>query len=111
MNDGGTVTLRGGAFVSRSGLDATGIGNYGTLVAQGITALGAGATNNYGLDHASTGSADVTQSVMEGATYSVYQGAGDITVSNTRLIDGATKGTITCVAVSYGSTWYENTCP
>lgn len=111
MNDGGTVTIRGGAFVSRSGLDATGIGNYGTLVAQGITALGAGATNNYGLDHASAGSADVTQSVMEGATYSVYRSAGDITVSNTRLIDGATKGTITCVAVSYGSTWYENTCP
>jgi hypothetical protein len=37
--------------------------------------------------------------------------AGDITVSNTRLIGGATKGTITCVAVSYGSAWYENTCP
>ncbi len=37
--------------------------------------------------------------------------AADITVSNSRLVGGATKGTITCVAVSYGSAWYENTCP
>ncbi len=112
MNDSATAMLRGGAFVARSGDDATGIYNAGTLTAQGITVLGESATlTNYGLEHASLNSADVTQSVLEGATYSVLRSAGSITVSNSRLVDGATSGTITCVGVSRGATFNASGCP
>ncbi len=110
MNES-TATLWGGAFVARNGLDATGIYNTYALIAQSVTALGEDATNNYGLEHASTTSADVTQSVLEGATYSVHRSAGTLTVSNSRLIGGATGGTITCVAVSRGNTFNTNGCP
>ena len=110
MNES-TATLWGGAFVARNGLDATGIYNTYALIAQSVTALGEDATNNYGLEHASTTSADVTQSVLEGATYSVHRSAGTIIVSNSRLIGGATGGTITCVAVSRGGTFNASGCP
>jgi hypothetical protein len=112
MNDGGTVTLRGGAFVARDGLYATGIGSSGALTAQSITALGAGATNsNYGLEHSGSDAANLTQSVFEGVTYSILRISGDVAVSNSRMVDGATNGDMKCVAVSHGNSWYEGTCP
>ncbi len=109
MNES-TATLRGGVFEARNGLDATGIYNTATLTAQSITALGESATNNYGLEHASASTADVTESVLEGATYSVYRSAGTITVSNSRLI-GAASGAITCVGVSRGLVFASSGCP
>ncbi|MFO7743736.1 MAG: pectinesterase family protein [Anaerolineae bacterium] len=110
MNES-TAALRGGAFVARNGLDATGIYNAYALIAQSVTALGESATNNYGLEHVSTSTADVTQSVLEGATYPVLQSAGAITVSNSRLVGGASGGTITCVAVSRGVWFTSSGCP
>lgn len=112
MNESGTATLYGGAFVARDGLYATGVGSYGALTAQSITALGVGATNfNYGLEHSGLDAADLTQSVFEGASYSILRSSGDVLVSNSRLIDGATNGAMKCLAVSYGNSWYEGSCP
>jgi len=111
MNEEGIATLIGGAYVARNGDIATGIYNVDALTAQSITALGEGGTTNYGLDHASTSSANVTQSVLEGATYSALRSAGALTISNSRLVGGATSGTITCVAVSRGTTFNSSGCP
>ncbi len=110
MNES-TATLQGGAFVARNGLDATGIYNTDALTARSVTALGESATNNYGLQHASTSTADVTQSVLEGTTYSILQSAGAITVSNSRLVGAAPFGTITCVGVSRDVWFASNGCP
>ena len=108
-----TATLRGGSFIGHGGTAAQGIHNSGdgtTLKAENVTALGENGTNNYGLYNNNNATANATQSVLEGATYSVRAG-GTITVSNSRLVGGAVSGTATCVGVSLGSTFYANACP
>jgi hypothetical protein len=112
------ATLRGGSFTGRArpgGTNANGIyngGNSTTLEAESVTALGEnGSNNNYGLRNSVNATANVTQSVLEGATNSVYLGTGFVTVSNSRLVDGVVSGAVTCVAVSWNTTFYPGSCP
>jgi hypothetical protein len=113
--DGATATLRGSSFTGRGGTYTYGIYNYGsgTLEAESVTALGEnGSSANYGLYNFDTNStANVTQSVLAGATNSVYRGSGSVTVSNSRLVGGAVSGTVGCVAVSRGTTFNASGCP
>lgn len=116
-NLGGAVaTLRGGSFTGRGGIYAYGIYSTGlSLEAENITALGEyGSSNDYGLySDGTTSTANLTQSVLEGADNSVYRNTGIVTVSNSRLI-GTVSGAVTCVLVSRGtiaSTDGSTTCP
>jgi hypothetical protein len=101
------ATLRGGSFTGRGGQDTYGIYNAASatpLKAESVTALGEdGVSSNYGLYNTGGAEADVTQSVLEGATNSVYYSSGTLTVSNSRLVDGAVSGGVTCVLVTRGT--------
>jgi hypothetical protein len=112
---GAAAVLHGGSFTARGGLDAYGIGSDGsstTLEAENITALGEnGSSGNYGLYNYSGATANVTQSVLQGTTNSVYRASGTVTVSNGRLVGAAVSGTVTCVAVSRGTTFNASGCP
>jgi hypothetical protein len=108
-----TMTLRGSSFIGRGGFSSYGIYNSGdgtTLKAKGIWALGENVSSSYGLYNASS-TADITQSALEGVTYSVNGGPDPVTISNSRLSGGTIGSGVSCVAVSAGATWYENTCP
>jgi hypothetical protein len=99
----GDATLRGGSFTGRGGTDARGIcnSNGATLETEGVTALGESGTNNYGLYTTGTGTAYIAQSVLEGATNSVYYDeSGDVTVSNSRLVGGVVHGYVICTLVT-----------
>jgi hypothetical protein len=113
-NYGAAAALHGGSFTGRGGTDAYGIRSEGsgtTLEAESVTALGEnGSSNNYGL-RVGGGTASATQSVLEGATNSVYCTGGTVTVSNSRLVGGAVSGAVTCVAVSRGTTFNASGCP
>ena len=104
------VMLRGGSFTGRGGEDAWGILNdFGTLEAKSITALGEnGSDTNMGL-YTFFSLTNITQSILGGATNSVV-GLND-TISNSRLVGGTVGGTVTCVAVSHGTTFYPSSCP
>ncbi len=107
-----TATLRGGSFIGRDNV-TRGIYTHGSgsiLDAQRITALGENGSTNYGLRIAD-GTATVTQGVLEGSTRAVVQVSGAITVSNSRLVGGAANVGVTCVAVSRGANWSQNSCP
>ena len=111
---GASATLHGGSFTAGGGSSAArGIysSESGTVLqANGVSALAEDSGYNYGLDCGSTGSAYVTLSVLEGSYKSVYRN-DNTEVTHSRLVDGDVSGSGTCVAVSYGTTWYENTCP
>jgi hypothetical protein len=116
LNDVGTATLHGGSFTGQGGVSAWGIFNTGdgsTLTANTITALGEnGSSYNAGLSNSVLNpTTNVTQSVLEGITDSVYRGHGTVTVSNSRLVGGAVSGFVTCVAVSRGTTFNASGCP
>ena len=84
-----------------------------TLEAESVTALAEnGSGSNYGLYNSNSATANVTQSVLEGATNSVYRVSGTVTVSNGRLV-GAVSGTVACVLVTRGTIISTNgsTCP
>jgi hypothetical protein len=107
-----TATLRGGSFIGRDNV-TRGIYNHGsgsTLDAQRITAIGENGSTNYGLRIAD-GTATVTQGALEGSTRAVVRVSGAITVSNSRLVGGAANVGVTCVAVSRGANWSQNSCP
>jgi hypothetical protein len=114
-----TATLRRGTFTARGGADVHGIRNgYGaTLDAEYITALGEdGSDDNYGLqnDGSPSATANITHSVLEGVTSSVYKLSGTVTISNSRLVGGAVNGAgVTCVLVTRGTTVSTDgsTCP
>ncbi len=111
-----TAVLHGGSYIARQGtFEARGIFTWGagtTLQASGILALGEDGVENYGLVTQTDVTVDVTQSTLEGSNYAVYRNAtsGVITVSNSRLVD-AVFGSVTCTAVTAGTTFYQNTCP
>jgi len=109
-----TTTLLGGTFTGSGGTSAYGISNEitATLEAQNVTALGENGSSNYGLWNVNNATANVTQSVLEGATQSVnHDNTGSVTISNSRLAGAAVSGTVTCVAVSRGGTFNANGCP
>jgi hypothetical protein len=111
-----TLVLHSASLTGRGGTNAYGISNQGagtTLVVGNVTALGeSGSSNNYGLYNDSTATADVTQGVLGGATYSVLQSSGAITVSNSRLTGNQVSGTVTCVLVTRGTGVSSGTsCP
>jgi len=107
---GGATTLRGGSFIGRGGINAHGIGNFDdgtTLDAASVTALGEGGSGyNFGLINGNgltNATANVTQSVLEGATNSVLLDSGTVTVSNSRLAGNPVSdvvGTTICVLVT-----------
>jgi hypothetical protein len=81
-----SATLHGSFFTARGGSEARGMNNFGintVLEATGVTALGEGGSNNYGL----------------------YQSSGTVSLGVTQL-DGTTyrnSGTLTCFQVYDGS--------
>lgn len=112
----GAVVLRGGSFTGRGGTRAYGLRNGGsgaTLEAEGVVAVGEnGSTGNYGIASGVGADATLTQCVLEGATNSVYRDtSGAVEVSNSRLVGGPVYDTVTCVAVSRGTTFNANGCP
>ncbi len=110
-DSGDQVTLRGGSFTGRGGTSAFGISNndLATLEAESVAALGEDGSTSYGLRTSAT--TNVTQSMLEGATHSVRRTDGTAQISNSRLAGGTVDGTVTCVAVSYGTTFYPGSCP
>jgi hypothetical protein len=113
---GAATTLSGGSLTGRGGQGAIGIANFGTLAgSRGLTALGeSGSSYSYGLhSDGSSATADVTQGLLEGATYSVLRSSGAITVSNSRLAGNVVSGTVTCVLVTRGTNISTDgsTCP
>jgi hypothetical protein len=112
---GASATLHGGSFTARgAGSDAHGIANRGTgatLQATGISAVAKDASTNYGLYEFSSSvpSSQVTLSILEGSDNSVY--GDNATITHSRLVGGGVNGWSTCVAVSYGSDFYPDSCP
>ena len=108
----GTATLRRGSCVGRGGV-AYGIytrWSGASLTGQHLTSVGENGGTNYGI-RIDGGTATLHQSVLDGVDNSAVRSSGTITVANSRLIGGATSGTITCVAVSRGGNWSQNSCP
>jgi hypothetical protein len=115
-NYDGATALRGGSYIARGGSNAWGIINSdsnATLKAESVTALGEnGSSYNFGLYNYNDATANVTQSVLEGATNSVSHFSGSVTVSNGRLVGGAVSGAVTCVLVTRGTTIStDGSCP
>jgi len=117
-HSGAEATLRGSAFNGRGGTNTYGIRNVGesgtTLEAESVTALGEnGSSGNFGLYNGNNASANLTQSVLMGASNSVQRNGGTVTVSNSRLEGNAVSGTVTCVLVTRGTTISTDgsTCP
>jgi hypothetical protein len=105
------ATLRGGSFTGRGGTWARGIRSNSPLTAENVTMLGQNGTGNCGLS-VTYSTADVTQSVLEGADNSIYRTTNStVTVSNSRLVGGAASAGVTCVAVSRGTTFNASGCP
>ena len=120
--NGGETTLHGGSFTGSGGVGSVGVFAYGIyntdvatmLEAESVSALGKfGSTASYGLYNVSSATANVTQSVLEGGTNSVYRGTGAVVISNSRLTGNAVSGTVTCVLVTRGTTISTDgsTCP
>ena len=113
--NGGAATLRGGSYSARGGDKAWGIWNVdvGTmLAAHNITADGQqGSSTNYGLSNEVSAIAELTQSVLDGATFSVIRAGGTVTVTNSRLIGLGASGAVSCVAVSRGAVFNTSVCP
>jgi hypothetical protein len=116
-DNGGAATLRGGSFTGRGGSIAGAISNSGsgtTLETESVTALAEnGSSSNYGLYNDNGATANITQSVLEGASYSVNRISGNVTVSHSRLVGGSASGTVTCVLVTRGTSISTDgaTCP
>ena len=110
-----TMVLHGASLTGRGGTNAIGLWNAadGTILeATRVTALGEdGNSYTSGLNNEDNATANVTQSVLEGVTNSVFRDSGSVTVSNSRLVDGIASGTVTCVAVSRGANFLASGCP
>lgn len=135
---GAMTTVEGGTYTARGDAFAHGIENLGgTLVVQGATMLGEGATDsNSGFRHrfegqttlrdcsfaahgtdaiglfmdGESGTVDVSHSVLQGDVYSVSRVLGTARVSHSKLV-GPVDGMPTCLAVSTETLFYTNTCP
>ena len=114
-NSGAETTVRGSSFTAGWGTDAYGIYNFDTdttLEAESITTVGKeGSGANFGLYNGSSATANMTQSVLQGSTNSVFRASGAVTVSNSRLRLNGVSGTVTCVAVSRDNTFNASGCP
>jgi hypothetical protein len=111
---GALATLRGGSFTARGGDIARGILNTGSgsvLQANGVAVLGADSAHNYGLYCDSAESTTVTLSLLEGSSKPVSCGAGT-EITHSRLVGGPVSTSVTCVAVSRGTTFSAGpACP
>jgi hypothetical protein len=115
IHNGAIATLHGGSFTGRGGDDSRGIyvaSNDALVAANNISAAGEDATSEYGLYCSSTGSAIISNSLLEGTTQSIFSLAS-MMITNSRLVGGGVSGSGTniCVAVTYDTAFYENTCP
>lgn len=102
-----TLTVHSADVTGRGGTNAYGIynGDNATLEVIGVIALAEDGSNSYGLynDSGST-TANVTQGVVGGATYSILSQPGTvITVSNAQLAGNVVSGPVTCVLVTRGT--------
>jgi hypothetical protein len=113
-SSGVEATLHGGSFTGRGGTKGRGISNHDNAIleAENVTILGEnGSSANSGLVNSDDAFAKLTQSVLEGYSYSVHSSSSyTITVSNSRLI-GSVGGGVTCVGVSQGTIFYTSSCP
>ncbi|CAG0932273.1 hypothetical protein TFLX_02513 [Thermoflexales bacterium] len=136
-----TSVIRGGTFVGHSATtvgstNALGIDCWpGTVTLENVTAIGEGATSNYGMSNGGSGtvvigsllagrggttnyglysatSLTIYGSTLDGSTNSVMQTAGTLTLANSRLIGNAVSGTASCTLVSRGTAVNTGTtCP
>lgn len=113
-----SATLHGGSYTARNhaSSDAEGIfvssngDGVVTLVADHISATGAG-SNSRGLEVSeATNTVEISESVLRGANNSVKHSDATVTIANSRL-EGVTSGAPTCVAVSRGTTFNASGCP
>ena len=92
MVNGAVATLRGGSFIGHGGVASSGVGF---------------------MSSSGNPTTTITQSTIEGEGYSIRVASGSVDVSNSRLV-GSTflvAGSLTCTAVSRGTTFGTNTCP
>ena len=105
---GSTTTLRGGSYSARGGANSYGIylQHAGTtLYAEFVSVVG----DDYGLIEGVGANAIVTQSVLEGSSFSVD--GVNLILSHSRLVGGSGYGD-NCIAVSRGSTFVaSSSCP
>jgi len=118
-NFGAVAKLRSGSFTGRGGNTTRGIivKHSGAVVElENASVIGEGGITNHGFEAASSSgtASTVTESILEGAQYSVVTtgSGGPVYVSNSRLV-GVAVGNITCTAVSRGTSISSDgsTCP
>jgi len=115
-SDGASAIINGGTFIARdASYEARAIYTWGDgaiLRVSGALLLAKNGAENIGLFTLTNVDADVTLSTLEGSDDALLRNhtSGPVTVTNSRLV-GDVSGTVTCVAVTSGATFYENTCP
>jgi hypothetical protein len=109
------ATIYNASFTGRGGQDAIGIKNEttATIKAENVTSLGENGSNaSYGL-YNDNATSEVALSTLEGTTYSVLHYTGAVTVSHSLLAGNVVSGTVICVAVTRGSSFFAGagSCP
>jgi len=113
--DGQAVTAHSCHFQGEAGNNAYGIyldGSSSYLSGERITAIGSGATSNYGLYGTNGATARVTQTHLEGATYSV-QGTGpnSVDIMTSHLEGPVDLPNCNCAGITRENrTFYGNNC-
>jgi hypothetical protein len=116
-NESGSVSkLTGSLFDGIGGLDARGIANYnaGSIVdLNQCTVQGLDATNTFGVSNEDEASTYISGSELFGTSISFLNDGAQSGIHLTRLIGGGTggSGSTTCLAVTWGSAFYADTCP
>jgi hypothetical protein len=112
------LALHGASLTGRGGISAYGINNHGsgtTLEAESVTARGENSSgDSYGLNNDESATADLSRSLLAGATNSIYHDdTGSVVVSNGRLGGNPVSGTVICVLVTRGTIVSTDgtTCP
>jgi hypothetical protein len=113
VGSGTDIVLENVTAIAENG----GIGSHGMIVAgsvqitvRGGTFTGQGGDSSSGI-YSSGGTTFMTFGAVEGTTNSVIQDSGTITLTHSTLIGGPASGSVTCVAVSRGSTFNATGCP
>jgi len=108
------ASLSGGIFTGDGGSVSAGLYNSATgasLTAHGVRAVGTGATTSRGFWNGSIGPVLISNSILEGETYSSESISNIYTLSNSHLV-GLLNGSATCLLVSRaGVATLGPTCP
>ena len=102
----GTTRVRQSSITSSCPGNVYGVHNVQTILIQNtsIFSTGYGVYSN-GVDM------KVMQSTIESTQDTLWQQAGTVTVLNSMLLGDFPSGTVTCVGVSHGTTFYASSCP